>query len=165
MNAEYRAIGQSPPPAQRDRRVSPARSQMREMIARVEQLPGVRVEARSAEWSITTRKAPGVEFEVRVPRAGRKWQAAARDGVTGRTVWSHVSTYHRGLDESADALASRVRHDIEWFLSRLAKTTDVRWSTRATLRVFGWAIGRRCVLEWRIAEAWRPVDAVLLKLD
>ena len=138
---------------------------MREMIARVERLPGVRVEATPAEWSIATWKAPGVEFEVRVPRPGRKWQATARDTATGRTVWSHVSTYHRGLDESADDLASRVRHDIEWFLSRLAKATGVRWVTRTTLRVFGWAVLRRCAMEWRIAGAWRPVDAVLLKLD
>lgn len=165
MNAEYDAIAQGPPPAQRDRRVSPARTQMCEMIARVARLPGVRVEATPSGWNIATRKAPGVEFEVRVPRPGRKWQVTARDGAAGRTIWSHVSTYHRGLDESADELASRVRHDIEWFLSRLAKATDVRCSTRITLRIFGWALLRRCAMEWRIAGAWRPVDAVLLKLD
>jgi len=156
---------QGPPAARRDRRVSPARAQLRETIARVEQLPGVRVDATPADWSITTRKSPGVEFEVRVPRAGRRWQAVARDTTTGRAAWSHASTYHRGLGESADDLASRVRHDIEWFLSRLAKATEVRWSTRTTLRVFGWVVLRRSVMEWRIAGVWRPVDAVLLKLD
>jgi hypothetical protein len=138
---------------------------MREMIARVGQLPGMRVDAAPDAWSIAARKTPALEFEVRVPRPGRKWQATARDTVSGRTVWSHVSTYRRGLGESADELASRVRHDIEWFLTRLAKVSEVRWTSTIALRLFGWAIVRRCIMEWRISGAWHPVAAVLLKLD
>jgi hypothetical protein len=165
MKVANDAIAKGPRPAHLERRVSPARSLMRELIARVGRLPGMSVEATPVAWSIIVRKAPGFDFEVQVPRPGRKWHATARDAATGRAVWSHVSTYHRGLDESVEELATRVRHDIEWFLSRLAKATEVRCTTRITLQVFGWAVLRRSVMEWKISGAWRPVDAVLLKLD
>jgi hypothetical protein len=165
MKLANEAIAKGPQRARPERRVSPARSLMREMIARVGRLPGVGVEATPVEWSIVVRKAPGFDFEVRVPRPGRKWQATARDAATGRPVWSHVSTYHRGVDESLEELATRVRHDIEWFLARLAKATAVRCTPKIAFQVFGWAVVRRSVMEWKISEAWRPVDAVLLKLD
>jgi hypothetical protein len=102
---------------------------MRELIASLRDVPGLRIEDRASAWALRLTHLPGFEFEVVVPHSVLEWFATARDTPTGREVWSDWMDYAGYGPKNTGQLTAEMANDVHWFLTTLLGASGFRVKT------------------------------------
>jgi hypothetical protein len=125
---------------------------MDDVIKRLRNVPGLRIEDGTSSWTARLPKPPAYDFELVVPHDQLEWFVTARDHTTGAKVWSDWKDYPRAW-ENRDQRRTDMSNDIEWFVATLTRATALRFSTERMVLVL-----RRRVAEWQVDGQWRLVS-------
>ena len=131
---------------------------MRELIGTLREIPGARVDFKSAaDPDIVVAEChlphlPGVTVCFSGSPSVLEWYLIIKDAISGRELWSDWMDYTGYGETDWQKLTAAMRTDIRFVLADLRRATDFRtYTTRH------WMIFKLREAEWLIDGQWRAV--------